>query len=230
MKKIICLTIFVMIMLSCTAYADGSFLHITMDLETGGVEVNSSYNIETFNSADYINKLDEGYIFTFSYESEYSFDDFILKIALPKESIINEKQNVLMLSRPAKISTDGQQIYVEWANKLSSGEEFTAFVEYKAKTSQINYLIIGVVLILISFIIGYKIKSPKKEKILKTFMSPDEKAVMNIIKRDKDVIQNDIKRELNWSKSKMSKILRNLEIKDLIDKKPYKKTNRIKLK
>ena len=218
------------LLFSTISYAQDDFLHITVDIENNDILVESNYNIEEFNIDDYINRIGNEYLFTFGYRSEYKFDDFKLKLILPEESIISEKQDILILSRPVQISSDGRRIHLEWSDQLEENEQITVFVQYKAKGFEINYLLIASVFIIITFVIGYRFKAFDKEKFVKKILSSEEKKVIKIIKRDKEITQNQIKSELMWSKSKTSKIIRNLYTKDLIVKRPYKKTNKIKLK
>ncbi|MCD6476572.1 MAG: hypothetical protein J7K26_00195 [Candidatus Aenigmarchaeota archaeon] len=231
MRKII-IPLLIFLLLMNTSYAQENYLYITMDMSNNVVDIDSNYNVREFNIEDYINKIGNEYFFTFSYKSEYSFDNFKLKIVLPEESIISKNQDALIVSRPVKISTDGRKIYLEWSKQLGKNEEFTAFVQYKAKKFELNYILIFIILILslTSFFVGYKIKLFKKERFIRKIMPPDEKKVFDIIKREKEVTQDDIRRKLEWSKTKTSKIIRNLEIKELIVKKPYKKTNKLKIK
>ncbi len=209
-------------------------MHITADLSSNIITIDSDYDYQTeFDVSDFIRKIDNQYMFTFSYSSETDFKDFKLKIVLPEDAIVSEKNNALLLSRPVQISTNGRRIFLEWSEELSSGEEFTAFAQYEEKKyAGVDYSLIGIIIIiiLVAFFIGYRAKKFKKHKFIEKAVSPDEKIILNILKKEKEIMQEDLRKKTDWSKTKISKILRKLEAKNLIDKKPYKKTNKLKLK
>ncbi len=232
MKKLIIIISVVFLLSVNTAYSQQNFLHINMDLSSKIVSVDSSYELESdFNVDDMIKRIDNEYLFTFSYNSEADFEDFKLKIILPEESVVSEKQDTLLVSKPVQISTDGRRIYLEWSTSLEKDEEFTTFAQYKAKESEtIYYSIFVIIIILAAFLIGYNTKKFKKDRFVKAVLSEDEKKVVKIIKSGGETTQDELKKRLEWSKTKTSKIIRNLEAKNIIIKKPYKKTNKIKLK
>jgi len=203
-----------------------------MDLSTNNATIDSNKLIKTnFNVNNFVKNIGDEYLFIFSYNSEADFDDFKLKIILPEKAIISDRDRTLLLSRPVQISTDGKRIYLEWSKKLSANEQFTTFVQYKENIPQTNYyLLFAIILIIIAFFGGYGFNKFKKEKFIKTILSEDEKKIVGIIRKNADTTQDDIKKKLIWSKTKTSKIIRNLEMKNTIVKTPYKKTNKIKLK
>lgn len=232
MKRIIICVIILISLLSITAYAKDDYLHITMDLSTNNVSIDSDQQIATYFSAnDFVKNVGNDYLFIFSYNSEADFDDFKLKIALPEKAIVSEMQGTLLLSRPVQISTNGRRIYLEWSTELAKNDQFTTFAQYRENTTETNYYLISVIiLIIIAFFTGYGFKRFRKEKFIKAVLSEDEKKIITIIKKDLETTQDDLKRHLNWSKTKTSKVIRNLEIKNMIIKIPHKKTNKIKLK
>ena len=59
-------------------------------------------------------------------------------------------------------------------------------------------------------------------------MSDDEKEVLGIVMDENGIRQDDLRKELDFSKSKLSALLNNLEEKNAIEKSRYKRTNKIK--
>ncbi len=59
-------------------------------------------------------------------------------------------------------------------------------------------------------------------------MSDDEKAVLKKVMQQGEARQDNLRRKLDFSKSKLSALLNNLEEKNAIEKVRYKRTNRIK--
>ena len=234
MKKLILTTILIFLLFANIAYSQENFMHITADLSSNIITIDSDYNYQTeFDVSDFIRKIDNEYMFTFSYSSETDFKDFRLKIVLPEDAIISEKNDALILSRPVKISTNGRRIFLEWSEELNSGEEFTAFAQYEEKKySGMDYSLIIILFIIVAgaFFIGFRAKKFKKHKFIEKTISADEKTVLRILKKEKEIMQEDIRKKTDWSKTKISKVVRNLEVKGLVEKKPYKKTNKLKLK
>ena len=231
MGKLMIPTILFMVLLSTASFAQENFLHVTMDIESGAVGVDTNLVVKpNFTVSDYVQQIGDEGIFTFSYNSENILADFKIKIALPQESIVIEKQGALLLSRPVQISTDGTKIFLEWSAALDENDQFTSFVQYRKNVPQTNYFIItALILAIVAFVAGYSFKIFKKEKFVKAILSDDEKKVADIAKKG-ETTQDEIKKKLNWSKTKTSKIIRNLEVKNVVAKIPYKKTNKIKLK
>lgn len=101
----------------------------------------------------------------------------------------------------------------------------------------VNFSSIGLsilLLVVVSSIIGtglyWLVKRLMKERAIKTAMmamSEDEQKVLRKIMQSGEVRQDELRRELNFSKSKLSALLNNLEDKNAVEKTRYKRTNRI---
>lgn len=101
----------------------------------------------------------------------------------------------------------------------------------------INFSSIGLsilLLIVVSSIIGivlyWLVKRFMKERAIKTAMmamSEDEQKVLRKIMQSGEARQDELRRELDFSKSKLSALLNNLEEKNAVKKTRYKRTNRV---
>lgn len=195
------------------------------------IPANSSFEFSmNFQTSSLITKISENE-FLFSYTSpKMTADDFKLKIALPEEAFISDKGG-LLVSRPVFISTDGKRIFLEWSKGLSE-EEFTTFVQYKTKAEYpfSVFWIVLVVFLSTGLLAGYKLKKFKKTKFIKQVLPEDEKTIVDEILKKKEVMQDELRKTTNFSKTKISKLVRNLEMKGIVEKTPYKKTNKIKIK
>lgn len=194
------------------------------------IPANSSFEFSMkLQTSSFITKISESE-FLFSYTSpRITAKEMKVKVALPEETRIVDKGS-LLVSRPVFISTDGRRIFLEWIKELSE-EEFTSFVQYnKAKTEYPNIFLIVSIVLAAGFIIGYKLKKVKKAKIIKEVLSEDERIIVDEISKRGEAMQDELRKTTNFSKTKVSKILRNLEMKGIVLKTPYKKTNKIKLK
>jgi len=71
----------------------------------------------------------------------------------------------------------------------------------------------------------------KEQKIAKLVLNEEEQKIFDlIIERGGVILQDEIVKELDYSKAKVSKIVRKLEEKGIIRKEPYKKTNKLYLR
>ncbi|KXA95900.1 hypothetical protein AKJ65_00170 [candidate division MSBL1 archaeon SCGC-AAA259E19] len=92
-----------------------------------------------------------------------------------------------------------------------------------------------VILIIVSSIIGlilyWLVHRYMKERAIKTAMmamSDDEQEVLRKVMQLKEVRQDELRRKLDFSKSKLSALINNLKDKNAIKKTRYKRTNKIK--
>jgi len=144
-------------------------------------------------------------------------DSYEVRLALPQHAILDTEPAVV--PAPDSIETDGRNIIIYW-----SFEGDSSLSVFYRETSR-NYLPLALLVIAIIFcaiFIGRYILRKRIDDIL----SDDEKAVLDLIKKKSR--QDHIAKELNFSKSKMSKVVRKLEEKGLVKKEPYFKTNILK--
>lgn len=126
--------------------------------------------------------------------------------------------------KPALIETDGQRIKLYWEFQ----EQADIAVFYTGQREFGSQLIPAfIVIVLISFCIFIYFKKKTKKHISAVLSSEEIKVVEEVRKGVNK--QKEIAKNLDFSKSKMSKVIRKLEEKGLIEKKPYFKTNIIKL-
>lgn len=103
------------------------------------------------------------------------------------------------------------------------------------ETSGVSFYSLGVsilILIVVASIIGlvlyWLVKKLMKERAIKTAMmamNEDEKKVLREIMQEKEIRQDELRKRIDFSKSKLSALLNNLEEKNAIEKNRYKRTN-----
>jgi len=190
-----------------------------------------SMNIDLEKNSTYTTNMGSNEkLFSFTYKATGP-TNLQLEVILPSDSIVVDR-NGLLISRPFDISTDGRRIFVVWKANLATEEEFSAFVQYEAKSNvSSSFIILPIILIgAIGIFAGYKLKVFRKEKFIEKAVSDDENKVIEQIKKKGEILQEELRDSLNWSKTKISKVVRNLEVKNVIIKIPHKKTNKLKLK
>lgn len=105
-------------------------------------------------------------------------------------------------------------------------------------TPGVSFFSVGlsiIFLVAVSSVIGvilyWLVRRYMKERAIRTAimtMSDDEQKVLREIMRHKEIRQDDLRKELDFSKSKLSALLNNLEDKNAIKKSRYKRTNLLK--
>jgi uncharacterized membrane protein len=183
-------------------------------------------------NATYVTPISSNeFLFSYTYKAS-DITNLELQITLPTDTVVVDR-NGLLISRPFDISTDGRRIYITWKDNLAAGEEFSAFIEYEGKSSGFSsaFIILPIIAIgAIGAFAGYRLKIFRKEKFIEKSVSDDENRIIDQIKKKGEILQEDLRDSLGWSKTKISKVVRNLEIKNVIMKIPYKKTNKLKIK
>lgn len=169
-----------------------------------------------------------------------------VKLVLPESAILSELG--LLFPEPDEITSDGRSIILNWENY--NEKQIIVDYEFAKQKNSIFYILIFI--IILSFI-GYfifqrkifknkleKVKVKKfkikKEKLeieaIEEFLMESEKAIINGLKKaDKNQLwQKQLQTITGFSKAKLSRVIRNLESRSLIQKIPFGNTNKIKLK
>lgn len=150
-------------------------------------------------------------------------EEMTISLTLPTYYILSDKEPSVT-PKSDSITTDGQRIKLEW--EFDDLADIVVFYESQAEVEfQIILFVILVAVISVFFYFYFKRKT--KKHISEVLTSEEKKVVAEI--RKGVTKQKEIARNLEFSKSKMSKVIRKLEEKNLIEKKPYFKTNIIKL-
>jgi uncharacterized membrane protein len=147
-------------------------------------------------------------------------DAIVLRLNLPEKNTISDAPGAI--PAPSKISTDGKKISLEWEFQ----DDATVAVFYESEKDYTFWIIAAAVLMIAaSSVIFYKLSNKKVLDIL----TRDEQDVLELVRKG-ILKQSEVAEKLGFSKSKMSKVIRKLEEKNLIKKEPYFKTNVLKLK
>jgi uncharacterized membrane protein len=172
---------------------------------------------------------------------------------------ISDQTSPSVVPTPSEISTDGESIIIGWKENNPQLPKQYLVVYYdteqfeslsyiiKNDITHTSVLIFGVLLLIIGFAAGFLAKqyAARKEQkkmpksgekqyfIPSSLLSPDEKIVVNFLKKKNakknPVNQKEIGKELNWSKSKVSAVLSNLYYKKLTDREKFGRNYKVKL-
>lgn len=129
-----------------------------------------------------------------------------------------------------KEGSDGRRIYVIWEQEPKLGETINISIIYEQIFSnQAAALMIPLIAAIIIFFIYFFRKRFAKD-ILPILTDHERKVVEILLREKKQVDQRSIVRETDYSKSKVSRILRDLETRGLVERSRKGRTNIVKFK
>jgi len=126
--------------------------------------------------------------------------------------------------------SSGRTIYITWnVNNSELGKTLTFSVFYEPSSKSNLFIWFLIIIIIIIFSGGLFIFKSRQTKTILAALSPDEKKIMEIIFRKKKLYQKDIVKETEFSKAKVSRILKNFEERGLIKRERRGRKSNIKL-
>lgn len=184
-----------------------------------------TFTIE-FDTSGYISPVKEGkWVFSPIFQFSVPVQNFLIEITVPAEMAVVSP----IYPTPTSIYSYKETLVVKWKKEsLNEGEEFLVLLGYKPVTSPSNQSLIYYIFAaaFLSFISGLYLgrrEQPKPEYVV-----ADERLVLDAIKKEGGkIIQSDLVKNTGFSKAKVSKILSELENRNLIRKEKYKRTNLI---
>jgi len=166
--------------------------------------------------------------------------NLIFRIKLPPAYGINNEDVSAIIPEPTYLQSDGKRIIVLWEMKSPSTPtlykiKYNSLVENNGFDTNILVYLAIVLILLISAGLFLFYRSSKKGdvevKIPPSLLSEDEMAICEIIKNEGGKIkQKKLSSITGFSKAKITKILSNLEKKELIEREPIGRTFVITLK
>jgi uncharacterized membrane protein len=118
------------------------------------------------------------------------------------------------------------------------GEIINDILDFSASDSLTINLVSLIFSLIIAVISSYNLFKPEQKaesekeneiKIIRKALSDDEKAVLDEIKKAKEITQDSLRFRLNWSKAKISTILTNLDRLGIIQRERIGKTYKVYL-
>ena len=227
---------------TCETIDRGRYSDVSCDF-VGMTEENNLFimNYKTRNS---VRRVDNRYQFTMNYPVSLPIGQAYIIIKLPENGILSgEDVNQSYSPEDGRILTDGKKIMVYWErSNLDVGENLQFSVLYDMPLTGgplFNVIIVSLTMIIILVMIGitfYIKKSATKSvkgtaEIVSSVLNEDEKKVTEIIKSNGgEVIQRVIVRDTDFSKAKVSRIVKNLKDRNIVEVIPMGRKNKIRLK
>lgn len=167
-------------------------------------------------------------------------EEYSLKVLLPEGYGLIKSKDAEALMPDAETSSEGRKIHIKWEETdISLGDS----LEFTARYQELNVLNIfpgytaialTVVLILIAVAIALRLRSSEKEETISSILpilKEDEREVlMYMVENEGECEQKDLVENLDYSKAKISRLVKNLQERNLIEKIKEGRKNRLTLK
>lgn len=205
-----------------------------------------------FDSSYPLIQLKNKLMFRSSYDPVIETKEFIYILKLPLGYIIPQEpgrdDSFFISPDPDLIYSDGQRIILKWKEKpLDKEFDVSVISEKLTKPFNLGVVILTFILIILLslLLILYFKKKPKvkrvkaikkkrklKIEIIEEHLMESEKAVIRELRNadKKELWQKQLELKTEFSKAKLSRVIRNLEARNIIQKIPFGNTNKIKLK
>jgi len=204
-------------------------------------------SLESYVDSSLIDKSGDTFYFVDKIEFNQSFNEAKVKINLDTGVIIKDN---LIFPSGYKIETDGQIISIVWdINNIAKGEDFAIFITMQDTKSPLNwiYWVAGIIVLIVGFLAYFKFGKKQKTKIVKSkqknnsrkenrvdydyLLDTEKKVIEELKKADRNELwQRQIQNSTGFSKAKVSRLVRNLEARNLVVKIPFGNTNKVRLK
>jgi len=202
---------------------DGKTLYV-FDLFEKGKDKRISIS---FITSDFIEKKNDLYVFSFTFHPPETISLKVTYI-LPKDYALAEIDPAISPS-PKEMLTDGRDKEIIW--QFDSLNESTNFIVLYEKRSFAG-VTLGIVLVSIIGIVIILLllkKNTDSKKVAHGTLDHNELAVVALLSERPERTQKELVKLTNFSKAKMSKIIRKLEQKGVLEKKAYMTTNKFAL-
>jgi uncharacterized membrane protein len=228
---------------SCKLVDNGRYSDVSCDFV--GMTAEKNMFVMKFRTKSSITRVDNKYLFAMNYPVALPTKKALIFIKLPDKGILSG-DNVTESFSPVggNLVSDGKKIMVYWdMSDLNAGETIQFSVLYDLPitdgSSLFNVIIVSFTMIIIFVMMGvtfYVKKSAGKSikqtaDIVSSVLNDDEKKVIDIVKNGGgEIIQRVIVREPTFSKAKVSRIIKNLRERNILDVIPLGRTNKVRMK
>lgn len=224
---------------------------LNYSIESGKIIVEGKNLKISYISEDLLDKFDEGYYFVHELKLDNGFEKVSARVHL-KEGYYLQKDKIF--PKNYILQTDGEKIYVVWyLTDVQKGDSLPIFLTIKSEKGEgiLDWAIIAVlIVIVVAGALYFYSRKPKiivkavrgakkqKEKVenklenVEKYLVESEKAVLDALKKaDRgETWQKQLQIATGFSKAKLSRVIRNLEARNLIEKIPFGNTNKVRLK
>lgn len=123
--------------------------------------------------------------------------------------------------------TDGERIYIGW--EFERPEEIAVSFKFYSTHTDYHPAMIAAVAVIAVFAIAYLVMHYRR-RVKREFMrgfSEDERKVLARLREEKIVMQKKLEKEFGFSRAKMTRVVKSLESKGLVEKERVGRSNRL---
>lgn len=197
---------------------------------TTGKEVEVNYR-----SSQVMEKGDSSYFVT-TLRTDRSIESVETELILPERALLKEGGGSMISPEPSSIDTDGRRMSIKWnLESLNEDDEIAFFVAYEEPGNL--FLIVSitslsiVILSLVLFI--YRRKGYRRKESRERFqhLVERERKVVDALMTsgDETMWQKELQRATDFTKSKLSRTLKKMEERNIVEKIPHGTSNKVKL-
>ncbi|NOX71401.1 MAG: hypothetical protein GXO64_01755 [Candidatus Micrarchaeota archaeon] len=209
-------------------------------INTDNPLANKTQLIMSFNTSDSIKKMLGNYKFSSSYALPMPADSVFVMIYLPPTAVLTSTDaNISYFPVDANTLTDGRHIMLYWERKnITSSDDMNFAVMYilPDQPDDLNNLVISVIALLVLIaimVIAFALRKNSTTKIenIMPLLNTEEKKIIDVLRdHNGQSMQKAIVNETDFSKAKVSRLIKDLSERGIIEVESLGKKNRIKLK
>ena len=186
-----------------------------------------------FETKDLIAKIGNVFYFNGDFSVWQDIKEAFIVVRLPEGYVLSEESSIL--PKDAIITSDerGRRIVVVWRlNDIKASQPLKFQLAFEPTFFFLPILRLGAIvgIFLASILLIYLKRIRKPEEVVLSVLDEYERKVFEIIRKKKQVRQRRVVQETNFSKAKVSRIVKNLENRGLIEVEKVGRTNILKLK
>ncbi|UCG95845.1 MAG: MarR family transcriptional regulator [archaeon] len=207
----------------------------------GGVaEGGRALNMKFF-TPDTLIEIEDKLVFEANVKTPQDVEKMVIKAVLEKGYVLieePEEPTTLVPYSPTDgiEGSDGRRIFIEWEREgVKRGEGIDVSVVYESigpperEDQNLVFLLIGILILVIAILVG--LGSRKRETVDLSLLKGDEKRVMDVVKERGGMCkQRHVVRETDFSKAKVSRLVKDLEERGLIETEKAGRSKKIYLK
>ncbi|MBU0953641.1 MAG: hypothetical protein KKA90_04475 [Nanoarchaeota archaeon] len=211
----------------------------TISCRFNGMTEKNSTLILSFLTENAVLKTDDGFVFSVNHGISVPIERSFVLIRLPENGIlVKEPANLSYFPPSGNILSDGRRIMIFWEGyNLSSGDSLQFSVLYSTPfigTLSDTYILAAALLAVVAMIgasVYIRRGQTKRVKVVTSVLSGDEKTIVSILeKHGGNALQKVLVRESNFSKAKISRLMKELKKRGVIGIEPVSgRENKVKL-
>ena len=202
-------------------------------------EAGRALNIK-FTTKETIKKIENQYQFSANVKTPQEVGEYLLKVVLEQGIVLIEEPDVSTTMVPYSPTdgtrgSNGREIFVEWEREgVKKGEGIDVTVNYETLNGMVPennntvFIMIGILILIIAIMLSVRTKN---ENVDVSVLKKDEKMIIDIIKSSGGMCkQRHVVRETDFSKAKVSRLVKDLEERGLIETEKVGRTKKLYIK